>query len=69
MLVHVMDAIDETRAVEFIKQTLQAHFIADDAMRGSMQISFRIWSEKHRDKLKIPHMLDVRGNVPHSHRR
>ena len=69
ILVHVMDAIDETRAVGLIKQTLQAHFVADDAMRGSMEISFRIWSEKHRDKLKIPHMLDVRGNVPNSHRR
>ena len=69
MLVHVMDAIDETRAVELIKQTLQAHFVADKAMRESMEISFRIWSEKHREKLKMPHMMDSRTNVPNSHRR
>jgi ribosomal protein L31E len=69
MLVHVMDAINETRAVEFIKQTLQAHFAADQTMRKSMEISFLIWSEKHREKLKIPHMMDVRSDAPNSHRR
>jgi len=69
MLVHVMDAINETRAVELIKQILQAHFAADQTMRKSMEISFLIWSEKHREKLKIPHMMDVRSDAPNSHRR
>jgi hypothetical protein len=69
LLVHVMDAIDEERAVELIKHALQTHFAADETMRGSMEICFRIWSEKHREKLKVPHMTHVRGNATNSHPR